>query len=219
MSTLSPASRRMASARIRLGGALVLGLIAATVMLMTGLALLAPLIGWDVAAAGYLIWAFLSVHKLDPSEMAEFAVREDPGRAATDLILIAASVASVAGVFAVIAAAGPGSPLNQEAGIAIGVVSLVLSWALVHALYAERYARLYFTAPLGGIDFNDAEPPCYIDFAYLALTLGMTYQVSDTTLKSRAMRSTALRHALLSYLLGAVIIAATINLLAALART
>jgi uncharacterized membrane protein len=68
------------------------------------------------------------------------------------------------------------------------------------------------------VDFNDDEPPAYSDFTYLAFTLGMTYQVSDTSLRSRAMRRTALFHALLSYLLGAVIIAATINLLAGLAR-
>ena len=88
----------------------------------------------------------------------------------------------------------------------------------MHTLYAARYARLYYTPPIGGVDFNDDEPPAYSDFAYLAFTLGMTYQVSDTSLRGRAMRRTALWHALLSYLLGAVIIAATINLLAGLAR-
>jgi uncharacterized membrane protein len=46
----------------------------------------------------------------------------------------------------------------------------------------------------------------------------MTYQVSDTDLQSQAMRATALRHALISYLFGAVIIAATINLVAGLSN-
>ena len=60
------------------------------------------------------------------------------------------------------------------------------------------------------------EPPRYLDFAYLAFTLGMTFQVSDTNLQTSAIRATALRHALLSYLFGAVIIAVTINLVAGL---
>ncbi len=46
----------------------------------------------------------------------------------------------------------------------------------------------------------------------------MTYQVSDTSITSRDIRHTALRHGLLSYLLGAVVLASTINLLAGLAK-
>lgn len=42
----------------------------------------------------------------------------------------------------------------------------------------------------------------------------MTYQVSDGH-TTKAIRHTALRHALMSYLLGTVVIAATINLAAA----
>jgi uncharacterized membrane protein len=66
------------------------------------------------------------------------------------------------------------------------------------------------------VDFNQQEPPQYLDFAYLALTLGMTYQVSDTAIRSSAVRRTALRHALLSFLFGAVILASTINLVVSL---
>lgn len=46
----------------------------------------------------------------------------------------------------------------------------------------------------------------------------MTFQVSDTDLTTKAVRATALRHALLSYLLGAIIIATVINLVAGLAK-
>ena len=75
---------------------------------------------------------------------------------------------------------------------------------------------LYYADDLGGVDFNQDEPPRYTDFAYLAFTLGMTFQVSDTDLKNHLVRVTALRHALLSYLFGAVILATTINLVAGL---
>jgi uncharacterized membrane protein len=53
-------------------------------------------------------------------------------------------------------------------------------------------------------------------FAYLAYTVGMTYQVSDTEIGLTSIRATVLRHALLSYLLGAVVLAVTINLIAGL---
>jgi uncharacterized membrane protein len=44
----------------------------------------------------------------------------------------------------------------------------------------------------------------------------MTYQVWDTDLQTRPIRATALRHGLLSYLLGAVVLATVINLVAGL---
>jgi len=71
---------------------------------------------------------------------------------------------------------------------------------------------------VGGIDFNDSAPPQYSDFAYLAFTIGMTFQVSDTDLQTKDIRRTALRHAWLSFPLGAVIIAASINLISGLAK-
>ena len=70
----------------------------------------------------------------------------------------------------------------------------------------------------GGIDFNEDDPPAYADFAYLAFTLGMTFQVSDTDLQTKPIRATALRHGLLSYLFGAIILATTINLVAGLVK-
>jgi uncharacterized membrane protein len=44
----------------------------------------------------------------------------------------------------------------------------------------------------------------------------MTFQVSDTNLQTSPIRSATLQHALLSFLFGAVILAATINLIAGL---
>jgi uncharacterized membrane protein len=79
-----------------------------------------------------------------------------------------------------------------------------------------RYALLYYAYPEGGIDFNQQERPSYRDFAYLALTVGMTFQVSDTDLQTSQIRATTLRHALLSFLFGAVILASAINLIAGL---
>jgi len=67
-----------------------------------------------------------------------------------------------------------------------------------------------------GITFPGGDEPDYLDFAYLAFTLGMTFQVSDNTVKSRSMRRTVLVHCLMSYLFGTVIIATSINVLAGL---
>jgi uncharacterized membrane protein len=44
----------------------------------------------------------------------------------------------------------------------------------------------------------------------------MTFQVSDTNISKQSIRATALRHALLSYVFGAVILASSINLIVSL---
>lgn len=91
-----------------------------------------------------------------------------------------------------------------------------MSWTVLHTVSLLHYARLYYTAPEGGVDFNSDEPPEYSDFAYLAFTIGMTCQVSDTNLTSEPMRRAALGHALLSFVFGTFILAMTINAVAGL---
>ena len=103
-----------------------------------------------------------------------------------------------------------------EAGLAL--VSVFVSWTLVHTVFTLKYARRYYSGTAGGIDFNGTGAPDYPDFAYLAFTIGMTFQVSDTNIRSRPIRRTALRHAWLLFPLGAVIIATSINLVSGLAK-
>ncbi len=104
----------------------------------------------------------------------------------------------------------------QDMLAALTLCSVAASWLVVHTVFTLRYARLYYTDPAGGIDFNQDAAPQYLDFAYLALTIGRTYQVSDTDLQTSQIRAVALRQALISFLLGAVILATTINLIAGL---
>lgn len=179
----------------------------------------APAIGWIVAAAVYLAWTWMAVGRLDPQGTASHATREDPTRSMTDVIIIAASVASLAGVgYLLVAGSAKGGQAEIGAGAGIGVV--IAAWFAVHTVFTLRYARLYYENDSGGIDFNqDGYEPTYVDFAYLAFTIGMTYQVSDTDLKTRQIRATALRQALLSYLFGAVVLAIMVNLVAGLTNS
>jgi uncharacterized membrane protein len=101
--------------------------------------------------------------------------------------------------------------------ICLGVLSVVASWTLVHLIYMLRYADLYFKEG-GAIDFNSNEDPTYQDFAYLAFTIGMTYQVSDTSLKTTGLRTIARQHAIMSYIFGTAIIATVINTVAGLGK-
>jgi uncharacterized membrane protein len=175
---------------------------------------LLPLVSWDSACVVYLGWVWGRIWPLDARETAAVSVPEDPTRTATDVVTLGAAVASLVAVGFVLGRASNSKGAEQVLLAALGVASVVLSWATVHTVYTLRYARLYYTGPDGGIDFNQRDRPRYSDFAYLAFTIGMTFQVSDTDLQTNDIRRTALRQALLSYLFGTGIVATTINLIA-----
>jgi uncharacterized membrane protein len=179
---------------------------------------LIPLSGWDIAALLFVSWMWRSLWPLDAVDTAKQAKRENPRRAPADALLLSASVTSLIAVGLVLVRAGNSNDLSKALLVGLSVASIVLAWSVVHTVYTLRYAKLYYEGGPGGVDFNAEGAPCYIDFAYLALTIGMTFQVSDTNLKTTSVRRTALRHALLSYAFGTLIIATTINLVAGLTK-
>jgi uncharacterized membrane protein len=207
-----------ASAINRVGAAAVAGACAGVLASVLGNWQVGTLVGWDVAAMVYVAWTWTTIWRRDPIPTARLALREDPGRAAADALLLVASVASILAIGLVITVGRTGSSGATDVRAALAVFSVGLSWTVVQTVYTSRYARLYYSHPAGGIDFNQEAPPRYSDFAYLAFTVGMTYQVSDTALRTPQLRAALLGHALLSYLLGAVILATAINLVAGLLK-
>ncbi|MGH3547227.1 MAG: DUF1345 domain-containing protein [Pseudonocardiaceae bacterium] len=196
---------------------IVVGVAAAVPAGMATSVPLGLLLGWDLASLVYLTWLWSTIRNRDARSTAQRATVTDPDRAVTDLLLLSAAIASLVAVGFVLVRAGQQHGTQELFRVGLGLVSVVLSWAIVHTVFTLRYAQLYYAAGEdGGIDFNQPEPPTYTDFAYLAFTIGMTFQVSDTPLRSRIIRRTALRHALLSYLFGTGILATTINLVASL---
>jgi uncharacterized membrane protein len=203
-------------ARGRLALCVAVGLAAAVPTIRFTAWQIAVLVGWDVTALLFVAAVWLSTRKKDSATTKAQAVKEDDSVVAADAILVGASVASLVGVvFALIqAAASQGAAHTVIAAVA--VLSVVLSWAAVHAVFTLRYARIFYSDG-GGIDFHAGHyMPTYGDFLYVALTIGMTFQVSDTDLTSMPIRRTAIRHALLSYLFGVFVVAITINVVASL---
>jgi uncharacterized membrane protein len=172
--------------------------------------------GWSVTALVLVAWIWVEVGRMSPEETKARARTEDLSRTAADLVFLSASIASLVAVGYTLVYAGRHHGTDKALLIALAFASVALSWACVHTIYALRYGDLYYADPPGGIDFNEDDRPDYRDFAYLALTIGMTYQVSDTALGTKTLRRTAIRHALLSYLFGAVIVAVAINAVASL---
>ena len=216
--TISRAQKQPATTRKRLLSAVLVGCLSALICVYLGSSKFAALIGWDATVLVYGVWVLCSVWPMSAAQAKSHALSENPGRTLADVLLLFASVASITGVAILLIDASKDAGAMKAADISIGLGSIVLSWSIVHITYMLKYARLYYGKPEGGVEFNESDAPRYADFAYLAFTLGMTFQVSDTDLKTKEMRSTVLRHALLAYLFGTVIIATTINTLASLSH-
>ena len=170
------------------------------------------LAGWVVGAAVYLAWTWTRKWPMDSEETKAHARVEDPTRRITQGIMLLASAASMIGVGHLL--------INDSESVAEAIVaaaSVFAAWAIVHTVFALDYARLYYSGSSDGdISFDQDHKPAYCDFAYFAFTIGMAYAVSDTKICTQAMRKKALFHALVSYVLGAIILGATINLIAGL---
>jgi uncharacterized membrane protein len=182
---------------------------------------LTVLVAWDVTAVLVVGSVWLAIGRFGADETKQFATEEDDSRASTQLLLLGAALVSLVGVVLAFLKANQGAQRDEVLLEAFGVFTIACSWVLVHTVFALRYAHVYYSEPEGGIDFKSKgeEDPDYVDFAYTAFTVGMTFQVSDTDITRREMRHQVLRHALISFLFGAVILATTVNVVASLLNT
>jgi len=207
----APAMRR---ALLVLGG----GLLVAVMLLWFVAWWLAVIGGWDVAALTFLATVWPLLLRADGPRTERLASREDETNSSATVLLGSGSLVSLLGVGLALGiarhSAGGGRPLL----ISVAVLTVALSWIVMNTVYTLRYAHLHYASKNGGVDFGGpaGERPGYRDFAYVAFTIGMTYQVSDTAVRDPRIRRTVMSHAILSYVFGVVIVAGSVNLIAGL---
>jgi uncharacterized membrane protein len=177
------------------------------------------LASWDVGALCYLGLGWLVFAHSDEKLTRLRAQRYDPsGYTIFLLVVIAASTSFVAIGFMV----GDIKDLAfwpRVARLTLSIAALLLSWLLIHTLFAFHYARLYYSQAerqsehRGGLKFPGDEAPDYLDFAYYSFVVGMTSQVSDVAVISRPMRRLTLTHGVLSFIYNIAILAMSINII------
>ena len=198
---------------ICLGG----GVIAAGLATIAGVPEIAALIGWAVSAGGLLFWVWRISWPRGPGGTKQLAEEEGRNRV-TDTVVLGASVASLAAVVEALVRSSSNDPVGVLT-VVLGVVVVIVSWALVNTVFAFKYARLYYAGVDGGIDFDQETPPTYSDFAYVAFTVGMSFAVPEIPLVDTQIRKVGLLHALMSYLFGTVVIAVAVNLVTNLGQS
>lgn len=199
------------TAASRLAASFVTGAaIGLTVGLLAGpqLGVLATIAG---TATIFVVAGWIVLWPMDAAATRRTVSREEFRPVAREIAIVAAAVGGLVGIVMLLLLS---KAATGRAAAAVAPGGVFMLWAALHMMYATRYAHLFYGPAAGGIDFNSDEPPTYRDFLYFSYNLGMTYQVSDTSVSSATIRAIALRHCLLSYVFGTVILATTINLVA-----
>ena len=176
------------------------------------------LIAWNGAVACFLAMAWRTILTCDPTRTRQLSRREDANRSIIDTLLLLASFASIGGVLQALSHASKAKDALATHLTLAAIATVVLSWTLIHTVYAFHYARLYYEgAGAGdGINFHGDEPPDYLDFCYLSFAVGTTFGATDSEIGARKIRRTILKHGVLSFTFATVVVALALSVVSSL---
>jgi uncharacterized membrane protein len=172
------------------------------------------LVGWDLGVVLYLVLALQAMATSTVAHIRQHAAEQDEGQAAILILTVAAALASLAAIFAELGTSAGAA--RRPAHVALATITIVLSWALIHTIFALHYAHeFYDVTEGGGLAFPGGDPePDYWDFVYFSFVIGMTSQVSDVGITSKQIRRTVAAHGVVSFVFNAALLALTVNLAA-----
>jgi len=176
------------------------------------------LLGWDAAALVYLLTTWTLFLKADEAKVRSRAAQEDEGVPVLLLIVLAAIAASLGAVVDAMIAAKSASGQAKAIVTACAGATLVLSWLVLQSAFVLHYAHRHFGdgSAKPGIQFPGEQPSGYLDFAYLAFSIGATFQVSDNSILTSKLRKLVTAHAAAAYFYNTAILALGINIIASL---
>jgi uncharacterized membrane protein len=170
------------------------------------------LIGWDVFIAFYLVLVYVMVLRSGLAHIKRNAILQDDGRFLILLVVALGAFASIAAIIFELDAAHRSTP-----ELALATVTIALSWAAVHTVFALHYAHEFYRGKPGGLQFPNGdqhEDADYWDFVYFSFVIGMTAQVSDVGITDRIIRRTATVHGIISFIFNTALVALMVNIAA-----
>lgn len=184
--------------------------------------LLALLVAYVAGAVAYLALLWTALARSGATTLARHAATDDPGRTVVLCIVLSSSAVVVGGALALLRDIPAGDSYHGLL-FALTLAATVLAWVVTNSVLALHYAHLHYrqtesrsvpAAPVGhGFVFPGQRAPDGLDFAYLAFTVGMTFQVSDVQVADHRCRRAVLSHALLAFAYNTVLIAFVVNVL------
>jgi uncharacterized membrane protein len=168
------------------------------------------LISWDTFIAFYLMLVYVMVLRSGLAHIKRNAVLQDDGRF---LILLVVALGAFASIAAIIFELDATHRSTLE--LALATVTIALSWAAVHTVFALHYAHEFYRGKPGGLQFpsgDQHEDADYWDFVYFSFVIGMTAQVSDVGITDRIIRRTATLHGIISFVFNTALVALMVNI-------
>ncbi len=173
----------------------------------------------------FLATTWLVMLQATPNLMRRYAQKEDAGRTAIYILVTFSACASLLAIGFILRQSQTVAPAVLALHVLLTATTVIVSWLLVHTIFAIHYAHEYYqsepdpndsdtNAP--SLDFPDDIEPDYWDFLYFSFVIGMTSQVSDVQITTRSMRRLALVHGVISFFFNTTILAMSINLIAGL---
>jgi uncharacterized membrane protein len=205
---------RVVRARPRLFFSAALGVVIILVLPSEWRVATRMLVGWDIGVAVYLVFAVAAMAKADTARIRRRAALLDEDRV---VFLALTAGAAVASLGAIVAELGVKETAREPAHLTLAVVTIALSWAFIHTIFALHYAHEYYIENRykdGGLAFPGKEQPDYWDFVYFSVVIGMTSQVSDVAVTAKAIRRTVTWHGVVSFFFNVALLALTINIAA-----
>ncbi|QKJ33088.1 DUF1345 domain-containing protein [Mucilaginibacter mali] len=191
-----------------------------TVLSTTGVVLLT----WSSFALSVIILDWILIFTCHPREVRKVAKLEDSSRTLIFVFVIVASLFSLVSILFLLKSDKNLSEAEITGHVVLSMVSVVVSWWLVHTIFTMRYAHMYYSTdpdgdgkkPIGGLQFPNEDEPDYLDFVYFSFVLGTTFQVSDVEIAARPIRRLALVHGLIAFAFNTAILALSINVVSGL---
>lgn len=178
---------------------------------------------WDVFSFVLLSLLWFTFFTTSTQAIRAESQKEDGSRIVIFIVVILATILSMFAVLQIVISS-PEHTENKILNLVCGIACMIFSWSLVQTIFASRYAHLYYakdkggqSSERGGLDFPGKTKPDFIDFAYFAFTIGMTFQVSDVEISDRRIRRIALLHSMLSFAFNACVISLSVNIISGLA--
>ncbi len=143
------------------------------------------LLGWDIFIAFYLVLVYVMVLRSRLAYIRRNAVLQDDGRFLLPLVVALGAFASIAAIVYELGANHRGTP-----ELTLATVTIALSWAAVHTVFALHYAHEFYRgAKPGGLQFPSGDQHIdadYWDFVYFSFVIGMTAHCRERDLAATA---------------------------------
>jgi len=179
------------------------------------------LIGWNLGAVVYAgsMWSLFVT--ASESTVRSRASRQDESKGVLTILIVTAILASLAAIVDSLISVKGESAAARNVVTALSAVTLLTSWVVLQSVFVVHYAHRHFEDIKGfgskaGFIFPGQEPKTYMDFAYLAVCVGATAQISDPSIPTTRLRNLVTAHAVISFFYNTAVLALGINILSGL---